>query len=231
MVRAPAESPAGKANRKAPVKLSSAVLALLLSAVLPASAQAQAGPTVPPAETVEGMSQAEWSRAWWQWAASFEHGSSPVADRTGALCGSRQGGKVWFLAGTYGTRRTVRTCTVPRGKYLFFPLINYVVMPGPSMPVNCGSATRDVARMTDSVSALVLEIDGFRVPGLPSYRQATKACFDLGERSEPRARVFPSAANGYYVMVRPLKPGKHTLEFGGALPGMLQAVTYTLIVE
>ena len=216
---------------KAHVKLPSIVLALLLPVVFLASAQAQVNPTVPPTEAVEGMSQAEWSRAWWQWAASFEQGDSPIADRTGALCGSRQGSKVWFLAGTYGTRRTVRTCTVPRGKYLFFPLINYVVMPRLSASGSCADMTGSVARMTNDVSGLVLEIDGFRVPGLPSYRQATKACFDMGERSEPRARVFPSAANGYYVMVRPLGPGKHTIEFGGALPGMLQAVSYTLVVE
>lgn len=216
---------------KAPVKLPSTVLALLFSVVCLASAQAQVNPTVSPAEAVEGMSQAEWSRAWWQWAGSFDQSESPVADRTGALCASRQGSKVWFLAGTYGTHRTVRTCKVPRGKYLFFPLINYVVMPSASATASCASMTGRAARMTEEVSALVLEVDGFRVPGLASYRQATKACFDMGERSEPRARVFPSAANGYYVMLRPLNPGKHTIEFGGALPGMLQAVSYTLIVE
>jgi len=214
------------------VKLLPAVLALLFPVVFPASARAQVNPTVPPTEAVEGMSQAEWSRAWWQWAGSFELDTSPIADRTGALCGSRQGGKVWFLAGTYGTRRTVRTCKVPRGKYLFFPLINYVVMPNPSVgPVGCAAMTAMAARVTNDASSLVLEIDGVRVPGLGSYRQATKGCFDIGERSEPRARVFPTAANGYYVMVRPLGPGQHTLEFGGALPSMLQAVTYTLIVE
>ena len=42
--------------------------------------------------------------------------------------GHSQSGPVWFLADTYGTKRTIRTCTVPRGKHLFFPLINYVVM-------------------------------------------------------------------------------------------------------
>ncbi len=32
-------------------------------------------------------------------------------------------------------------------------------------------------------------------------------------------------------MLKPLPPGTHVLNFGGALPGMLQAVTYTLIVD
>jgi hypothetical protein len=32
-------------------------------------------------------------------------------------------------------------------------------------------------------------------------------------------------------MRRPLSPGKHILNFGGALPGMSQAITHTLFVE
>jgi len=28
---------------------------------------------------VAGLSQADWSRVWWQWAASFEHHDMPVA--------------------------------------------------------------------------------------------------------------------------------------------------------
>lgn len=96
---------------------------------------------VSPGEAIAGRTQAEWSVAWWQWARSFERESSPVADRTGALCSARQSGDVWFLAGTYGTRRTIRACKVPAGKHLFFPLINYVVYPRPGavLPPNCMS--------------------------------------------------------------------------------------------
>jgi len=88
---------------------------------------AQTGMAVPPTEAVANTSQADWSRAWWQWAGSFNRAESPVADRSGENCHLKQNGPVWFLAGTYGTQRTIRTCKVPRGKYLFFPIINYVV--------------------------------------------------------------------------------------------------------
>lgn len=188
-------------------------------------------PTVPPTKSVEGHSQTEWSRAWWQWAGSFEWNDSPVADKTGALCANKQNGPVWFLAGTYGTHRTIRTCKVPRGKYLFFPLINYVVMPPVDRKVNCMAVTTTAASKTDDPYALILEVDGIRVRNLTAYRQATKKCFDMGIFSEPRTHIFPSAANGYYVMLKPLSPGRHVLNFGGALPSMLQSVTYTLEVE
>lgn len=156
----------------------------------------------------------------------------PVSDQTGEACHRKQEGPVWFLAGTYGTRRTVRTCVVPRGKYLFFPLINYVVFPREEGATSCASVTATAARMTNDVSALVLEVDGVRIHELVSHRQATKRCFDLLALHEiEKGGLFPSAANGYYIMLKPLPPGTHTLNFGGALPSMLQAVTYTLHVQ
>jgi hypothetical protein len=210
------------------------VLSIVACFAAASAAFAQTGLSVPPDEPVAGISQADWSRAWWQWAGSFDAADSPVADRTGRNCALKQAGPVWFLAGTYGTARTVRTCTVPRDKYVFFPLINYVVMPPneqASCSVCCPSFVEAAKDITDHPSYLVLDLDGRRIEDLASYRQVTAECFDMGARAEPKIRVFPSAANGYYVMLRPLSPGKHMLNFGGVLPGMSQAVTYTLIVE
>lgn len=186
--------------------------------------------TVPPTQSVDGQSQAEWSRVWWQWAASFDQSESSITDKTGELCGAKQSGPVWFLAGTYGTHRTVRLCNVPKGKYLFFPLINYVVTRPLAREVSCKSVMHDAERLTNGVSALVLEIDGQRIENLESFRQPTK-CFNIAELSTPKQFIFPSAANGYYVMLKPLEPGTHVINFGGALPRMLQAVTYTVVVE
>lgn len=191
---------------------------------------ALADPSVEPFTQVHGISQAEWSKVWWQWAGSFAHDQSPITDQTGELCGLKQKGPVWFLAGTYGTHRTVRTCKVPKDKYLFFPLINYVVMRSAYRQSSCMTVMSEAATLTNHVAALVLEVDGTRVDNLNAYRQATP-CFDMGELAEPKTRVFPSAANGYYVMLKPLSPGKHVVHFGGALPDMLQAVSYTLLVE
>jgi hypothetical protein len=201
-----------------------------LLAATPLACLAQAGNAVPPHVLVEGRSQAEWSQRWWQWAGSFDDQDSPVADTTGEKCRSGQSGKVWFLAGTYEARRTTRTCTIPRDTYLFFPLINYVVTPGEAS-TSCGSVTADARQATEDISGLVLEVDGQRVADLKRYRQASPGCFDMGALMLPRARIYPSAANGYYAMLAPLPPGRHVLNFGGVLPGFAQAVTYTLIVK
>lgn len=202
---------------------------ICLLAAAPADARAQA--LMAPDAVVAGLSQEDWSRAWWQWAGSFSAEESPVADRTGDLCGGKQKGPVWFLAGTYGTQRTIRTCKVPAGKHLFFPLINYVVMPTSDGSTTCASATGTAQRITNAPAMLLLNIDGQTLSHLVNHRQATKNCFDMGALTVEKYRVFPSAANGYYAMLKPLSKGTHILNFGGVLPGMIQSVTYTLIVD
>jgi hypothetical protein len=208
------------------------VVALVASLAIPGLARsAGLDVLVSPKALVAGRSQADWSVAWWQWAASFDGADSPVADRTGAYCHLKQNGPVWFLAGTYGTRRTVRTCTVPRGKHLFFPLINYVYfVANPAVPPSCASVTLSAQRATEHPSALVLNLDGVDGSELSTHRQAT-SCFNIGALADPPQQIFPSAANGYYVMLKPLPPGEHELNFGGVLPSMSQAVTYRLIVK
>jgi hypothetical protein len=209
------------------------VLAACFAVISPCISQTDVA--VPPAEPVAGISQADWSKAWWQWAGSFDRTDSPIADRTGKNCGLKQKGEVWFLAGTYGTQRTVRTCALPHDRYVFFPVINYVVMPGAEVGkrcVSCCASYIETAKsITDQPSNLIVELDGRRIDDPAAHRQGTTECFDMGALAEPKYRVFPSAANGYYIMLRPLTPGKHVLNFGGVLPGMSQAVTYTLLVE
>jgi hypothetical protein len=210
---------------------SSWILAIAF-ALLSSAGLAQSRLSLPPTAAVDGKSQREWSTLWWQWAASFSRSDSPVADRTGEFCHLKQSGSVWFLAGTYGTARTVRTCKVPKGKYLFFPLLNFAIFPNNRACEHCcPDYVQQAKQMTDSPSDLIVEVDGRRVEQLQKYRQSSPGCFDLGTRATPPFHVFPTAGDGYYVMLKPLPPGKHVLNFGGRLPTMSQAVTYTLYVE
>jgi hypothetical protein len=107
-------------RRLLPILFAVAVLVGLVAP--PASA---ASTVVPPNQTFEGKTYGEWSAAWWQWAASIRASTSPITDTTGEHCGVGQHGPVWFLAGTTGgSALTSRTCTVPGGKGILFPIIN-----------------------------------------------------------------------------------------------------------
>lgn len=198
-----------------------------------ASSFAEAGSRVlPPGQTVEGESQGTWSTRWWQWASSFEYDESPVADVTGEHCGAGQSGKVWFLAGTYESHPIERTCEIPAGKYLFFPLVNYMVMPSRCDRCRVCEAVEATAKdITDEPMGLFAELDGKAIPELASHRQASPACFDLAARSRGAPKIYPTASNGYWLMLAPLAKGKHTLRIGGSLPSIRQEIVYKLDVR
>ena len=206
-----------------------AALALALAAT---AASAADSPLLAADQAVAGAPQSNWSRSWWQWAATFDTDASPVTDRTGARCAAGQQGPVWFLAGTFGSGRTVRSCTVPAGKYLFFPLLNFIATPQPGEALSCSSSLEAAREPIDAVTDLVLRIDGKPQPGLQAHRVTSEGCFDVAARTaHPTPRV-PSAGDGYYVMLAPLPPGTHKLEFGARVPDVAtQAVTYTLLVK
>lgn len=180
---------------------------------------------VAPNETLAAISQSEWSERWWQWAFSFERVRSPVADQTGAMCASRQSGDVWFLAGTYGTKRVERTCTIPHGKTLFFPLVNYLAFRGNDSAESCVSLASRASALTNEPSALILDVNGKRFDNLKAHRVPSR-CFSVvpGQKTD-------AVSDGYFVAIHPLPRGTHVLNFGGVLPTLMQAVTYTLTVE
>jgi hypothetical protein len=75
----------------------------------------------------------------WQWAFSIPSAQNPIADPNGGDCTIGQRGSIWFLAGFGGT--TTRTCSVPAGLTLFFPVINQIGFNSPAVPPakdNCG---------------------------------------------------------------------------------------------
>lgn len=109
-------------------------IACLSMVVFTASSRAGEGghgaPVVAPlGSTPEGQAYGRWAAEWWQWALGVPAATNPVLDPDGSFCAERQVGEVWFLAGRFGfdpdfSVPTTRTCTVPTGKSLFFPLIN-----------------------------------------------------------------------------------------------------------
>jgi hypothetical protein len=181
-----------------------------------------------PATAVSGKTQGEWSAAWWQWAYSFDEEHSPVADLVGDRCGAGQNGPVWFLAGVFGSGPVKRQCTIPAGKYLFFPIINYSVYSRPPGVRSCEGVTAAARNLMDHAANLSLIVDGEEVRELKTFRQVSPACFNGGERAG--RNYFPTAANGYFAMLKPLAAGRHTLKWGGELDWQRQAVVYELTV-
>ena len=210
---------------------------------------------LPPGSTPYGKSYGEWGAAWWQWATSFPLEVNPVYnDPTGAFASLGQSGPVWFLAGT-SDATAVRTCTVPTGKALFFPIINIMndyPCPDPNFQPAPGQTlenflTQGAHWYIDHVTALAADVDGVALQDLESYRAYSKMFYVT---MDPSLIVWdpcnigpapqPAVSEGYWIMLAPLTPGYHTIHFTGTWLFTLEAdgfdwlftvdVTYLLTV-
>ena len=104
---------------KAIVRIST--LVLLLLTVVTASAQS----FIAPSDSLPGgKSYEQWAAKWWQWAESIPLPNNPdLGYQRRRTVPSANTGDVWFLAGTDGFDAT-RSCTIPKNKMIFFPIIN-----------------------------------------------------------------------------------------------------------
>jgi hypothetical protein len=179
---------------------------------------------------------------------------------------------VFFLVGTFflagGAGTASRSCTVPEGVALFFPLANAF-----DIHVACTPATLSICDPYDtpqliwndlhiagdshggfSVTALHATIDGVPVSNLDPASTPYRACagpvagcappysvtvpadniFSVVGISLPAGTYSPAVADGFYLLLAPLPPGPHTIEFGGSgyiFGNFSQDITYHLTVR
>jgi hypothetical protein len=194
------------------------------------------------------------SNAWWQWALSIPTSTNPLlGDYSGdPKCSAGQSGSVWFLAGTFGGGSATRSCTIPAGKTLFFPTINFFWNNvGVEGNTNCPPTDYSVQKMWGFLDQNVKDVTTHEatVDGVPQQDQRagpknspynvkipadnlfTFACGDPNHPI-PAGTYGPNVSDGYYVMLAPLSKGTHTIHFSAATSqGTQQDVTYHLTVQ
>jgi hypothetical protein len=96
---------------------------------------------IPPQAHPYGLSYGEWGARWWRWAYAFAVAYFPSSQAGEVDCFLGQSGSVWFLGGSTGEKPFTRSCTIPTGTALFFPIVNYLrlSLSGPLLPT--GSRT------------------------------------------------------------------------------------------
>lgn len=179
---------------------------------------------------------------WWQWGLQQPAATNPLSDQTGQFCANRQRGKIWFLAGPGPTDADTivnRTCTIPAGKKLFFPLVNVFSGALPSDPpeLHTVAAQLAIVAMSDVVdsSGLSVTVDGHPPVGRVLFEDSNvfRVVFPADNLFgvDAGSVLFPAVDAGYYALLRPLRPGQHLLHFTGQIPG-LSAVdaTYHLTI-
>jgi hypothetical protein len=213
-----------------------------------------------------GQTYGQWAAAFWQWvlgvpdnkySARSEHQRvNPLKDITGEHCAEHQIGDVWFLAGSW-VGSVNRSCTIPAGKSLFFPLINNVYVGFLTDPPEQRTEqfARDQAACTEP-AVISVSLDGIEVNNPTSYftgpSGSQSPAFNvqmpfgvaddgpgnllesLGYKIKQVREWFlsPSAEQGYYLFFSPLQPGPHRLQWSasGCTAGSTQDVVYNLNV-
>ncbi len=225
-----------------------AVLALVIGLLLPttpppAQAQGNLNPGVlPPNSRAFGKTYGEWGAKWWQWVFSVPAPINPNLDPTGENCGQGQAGPVWFIAGNFGGAFT-RTCKVPPGKALFFPILNTAFGAGvfdceptnPDVVCDVNTLLAAAAATQDNPILLEVSVDGVPLQNLTAYR-AHSSAFSI---TFPEDAVFglpvgtftPNVADGYWLLLAPLPVGTHTIHsIGIANNGFVAEATTNLII-
>jgi hypothetical protein len=228
----------------------SLLTALVFQLALVCASPVRADPAehIAPINTIpEGQTYGRWAASWWQWALQIPAVENPVLDTTGQYCAQRQVDVVWFLAGVFVSGTAARTCKIPTGKSLFFPLINNAYFAFLSDPPEQRSDeyVRRQASCTQPAK-IAVSIDGSAVPHPTQYFTGASGSqspifnvqlppgdvFGFDTTAVPELALSPSAEQGYYLFLHPLPPGNHTIRWvaSGCTGGGFQDITYQLTV-
>lgn len=214
---------------------------LSLTATMPALANEEL--VLPPNLPALQKTYSVWSARWWQRMFELPTENHPLFDETGENCAKafREGDKAFFLVGVINVSGTAtRNCTIPKDTYIFFPVLN-VECSKIELNGNNAKDLRTCANgfiddiIPDSLSVILdgVSLPSYRVesptfqfnlpndnvlginnpnPNTPICKQTLQ---DLGRSDDKNRPVCQSAGDGYYVMLKPLSPGSHTLSFAG----------------
>jgi hypothetical protein len=148
-----------------------------------------------------------------------------VADTSGRWCAAKQPSDVWFLAGTFGGS-VKRTCTIPRGRPLYFPILNQACTFEAGMSVD--DATAQCASPVDEASAT---LDG---TPLRTLEGTAGGAFSVkGVAGAPSFAGTKATVVTWGVWVGPVRltPGRHVVHLVGRSGDFRTEVTYTLTAK
>jgi hypothetical protein len=177
-----------------------------------------------PLSEVAGKSITEWTEDWFVWQLQSSTDANPSADPTGAFAETNNDGPVFFIAGTNGGSAT-RSFEAPSDTPILIPIINFFDTLDPKE-----LEKQLTLEFRSSVTDLFAEIDGQTVEHLKCYFLQTDffslgpvttgtviGDLALGGGVPEGTELYPTLGAGYWLMLKELEPGDHTLHFGGSI--------------
>ena len=153
-----------------------------------------------------------------------------------------QRGPNWFLGAVLGGGSAVRTCSVPEGNSLFFPVINFVNFYSPQCPPPTGKTVKElryyIQPFIKGIHDVSVTLDDQHIKKT-LLRLVISDPFDFALAPDnvfgcPADTYSPAVDAGDYASLPPLSRGTHVLHFHGESDSergdFVNDVTYNLTV-
>lgn len=234
------------------------IVLMVIAALVEAKDNGINSKIVKPGDQFFDKSYNELVSEWTNWLTMEPIATNPAFDANGEFCDRNQQGGIWFLATTFVGIEN-RTCEVPADKAIFIDLNGVFLSFSPEFPENgdpCLELDTDLEKVRCDVNndiplapniSLEAIIDGVPVEDLLAFRaQSGPGGFTLSVPAEslltdfgfPSGDRSPAVADGYFLFLKPLASGEHTLNILTTItdPDSGQVlsetgVNYTLIVS
>jgi hypothetical protein len=178
-----------------------------------------------------GSTYEDWTIKFWQWLLSIPVSRNPAVDQTGEFCQEKQNDQPVFFLVFSGSGGADRTCSIPTGKAILIP-INVVECSYAELPAAKTEEELHTCATEDESSnpGLSLSVDGREFKQLEKYRVHSRI-FDFNLPSDhflPAGDPGPSRAvsDGYWVILEPLPPGKHQINFRASLTDQTTGIIF-----
>lgn len=173
-------------------------------------------------DTPYGKSMQQWSNRWWNWMVGQPKESNPTEDSDGKYANNCQTyDNVYFLCGTTTSKNVVRSCDIPDGKSILFPVICYEHSLLEDRDINnphelLKLSTEDLNEYDmNNVSAKINDNEYSTKDGIIRIRSP------LFSITLPKSNVWSTgnegftiaAADGYWIFVNDIDPGSYDIKF------------------
>lgn len=184
-------------------------------------------------EEPNGLSYSDLAIQFWKWAYGYPiNVPNPITDDTGEFIQNNQPMKesVYILPGGYGSFEN-RSITIPNNKSIFFPVLVYhVSYSGFPNLFTESDLTQKVKGLIDEATYVGVELDGEPI----EYTRILSPFFKWHVPKDNMLYIpendLTTITDGYWVYLKPLPAGNHTLHWKGLTPNYYTEAIYRINV-
>jgi hypothetical protein len=162
-----------------------------------------------------------WTQKWWEWNLALDKAVHPINNYTPEKCKIGQKGPVWFLVQPSPEKEKTfeKTCIIPYGKAIITATqsgdCNYGDLKARDQP-QTDEKLLDCAQRGNDNTVLKVTVDNKTYNSYEAGRRVLSDFFNVNITKGNimdynNTGIYRAVVDGYYIFLKPLEPGKHTL--------------------